>query len=563
MSTPGVQAARLTDADAQIYEQARALTDQVQDDTERQFYDFDLDEGLGDDDATDSSILENTAITIQGLVRQAETPAQKAALVVAGIETLNGLGEQAELDTTADSAALLAAFDELVDSSMKSSLAQSPVLAQRPLVAQSPGFRAVRQNLAETVEAAGQERQVPARSESAEEARKDLRATVGPSFSAPAVSESSLADARQQQAASARSASAATELEVAQQQRSLALETSRRETQAPSSREAEPPPSQGLSQREPSGRSFPLPESRAGELFASYAVVQEADDTAEAMLDDVAGAAPEDPFGFLTDVNAQESYSQQARSELRGFRMGTRQQEMDRDRAREVAHREALFAQLTDRGISVDGLTFRAYHRLDEEAATARASNDVELHRLRQERHTESLQAQVEEELQKHAWGPLLQPQAEPEPEPAAAPRSDPLEEIAALAAPAAAAVNIVAQVPIASVSRQLDRLPRGRPYDSWRRRITASDTLRDLIGAGLLTMEDLAGHEHAPGFGGALPDGTAIIGSGGPGGGLKYLDEMENHARGMPEPEVGERQYNTRRFRAVDVQDLFEDARR
>ena len=37
----------------------------------------------------------------------------------------------------------------------------------------------------------------------------------------------------------------------------------------------------------------------------------------------------------------------------------------------------------------------------------------------------------------------------------------------------------------------------------------------------------------------------------------------MENQARGMPEPEVGERQYNPRRFRAVDVQDLFEDARR
>jgi hypothetical protein len=37
----------------------------------------------------------------------------------------------------------------------------------------------------------------------------------------------------------------------------------------------------------------------------------------------------------------------------------------------------------------------------------------------------------------------------------------------------------------------------------------------------------------------------------------------MENQARGMPEPEVGERQYNPRRFRTVDVQDLFEDARR
>jgi len=37
----------------------------------------------------------------------------------------------------------------------------------------------------------------------------------------------------------------------------------------------------------------------------------------------------------------------------------------------------------------------------------------------------------------------------------------------------------------------------------------------------------------------------------------------MENQARGMPEPEVGERQYNPRRFRNVDVRDLFEDSRR
>ena len=71
--------------------------------------------------------------------------------------------------------------------------------------------------------------------------------------------------------------------------------------------------------------------------------------------------------------------------------------------------------------------------------------------------------------------------------------------------------------------------------------------------------MVDLAGHEHVPGFHGALLDGTAIVGRGGPGGWLKYLAEMENQAQG----EVSERQYNARRFRTVDVQDLFEDQRR
>ena len=30
-----------------------------------------------------------------------------------------------------------------------------------------------------------------------------------------------------------------------------------------------------------------------------------------------------------------------------------------------------------------------------------------------------------------------------------------------------------------------------------------------------------------------------------------------------MPGPEISERQYNARRFRTVDVQDLFEDRRR
>ena len=44
---------------------------------------------------------------------------------------------------------------------------------------------------------------------------------------------------------------------------------------------------------------------------------------------------------------------------------------------------------------------------------------------------------------------------------------------------------------------------------------------------------------------------------------GLQYLAEMENQAQGMPEPEVSQRQYNARRFRTVDVQDLFEDSRR
>ena len=43
----------------------------------------------------------------------------------------------------------------------------------------------------------------------------------------------------------------------------------------------------------------------------------------------------------------------------------------------------------------------------------------------------------------------------------------------------------------------------------------------------------------------------------------MKYLDEMENQAQGMPEPEISERQFNARRFRTVDVQNLFEDSRR
>ena len=74
--------------------------------------------------------------------------------------------------------------------------------------------------------------------------------------------------------------------------------------------------------------------------------------------------------------------------------------------------------------------------------------------------------------------------------------------------------------------------------------------------------MEDLAAHEHAPGFHGRLADGTHIQGVAGPSGGLKYLAEMERQARGMPGPEISERQYNARRFRTVDVQDLFEDRR-
>ena len=75
--------------------------------------------------------------------------------------------------------------------------------------------------------------------------------------------------------------------------------------------------------------------------------------------------------------------------------------------------------------------------------------------------------------------------------------------------------------------------------------------------------MDDLAAHEHSPGFNGTLTDGTIVAGRGGPRGGMKYLDEMENQAQGMPEPEISERQYNARRFRTVDVQDLFEDSRR
>ena len=44
---------------------------------------------------------------------------------------------------------------------------------------------------------------------------------------------------------------------------------------------------------------------------------------------------------------------------------------------------------------------------------------------------------------------------------------------------------------------------------------------------------------------------------------GCLYLAETENQAQGMPEPEVSQRQYSARRFRTVDVQDLFEDRRR
>ena len=68
---------------------------------------------------------------------------------------------------------------------------------------------------------------------------------------------------------------------------------------------------------------------------------------------------------------------------------------------------------------------------------------------------------------------------------------------------------------------------------------------------------------EHSPGFRGRLADGTVVAGGGGPGGGLKYLEQMVAQAESTPEVEISSRQYNPRRFRTVDVQDLFEDLRR
>ena len=43
----------------------------------------------------------------------------------------------------------------------------------------------------------------------------------------------------------------------------------------------------------------------------------------------------------------------------------------------------------------------------------------------------------------------------------------------------------------------------------------------------------------------------------------VKYLEQMLAEAEVTPEPEVSSRQYNPRRFRTMDVADLFEDLRR
>ena len=43
----------------------------------------------------------------------------------------------------------------------------------------------------------------------------------------------------------------------------------------------------------------------------------------------------------------------------------------------------------------------------------------------------------------------------------------------------------------------------------------------------------------------------------------MRYLAELQAEADITPEPAVPSRQYNPRRFRSVDVLDLFEDLRR
>jgi hypothetical protein len=43
----------------------------------------------------------------------------------------------------------------------------------------------------------------------------------------------------------------------------------------------------------------------------------------------------------------------------------------------------------------------------------------------------------------------------------------------------------------------------------------------------------------------------------------VRYLAELQAEADITPEPEISSRQYNPRRFRSVDVIDLFEDLRR
>ena len=86
------------------------------------------------------------------------------------------------------------------------------------------------------------------------------------------------------------------------------------------------------------------------------------------------------------------------------------------------------------------------------------------------------------------------------------------------------------------------------------------------LVAVGLLAMDGLAAHEHAPGFNGTLTDGIVIAGQGGPRGGMKYLDEMDNQAEssGIPEWErdLGAAARRSA-VRTIDVQDLFEDSRR
>ena len=115
----------------------------------------------------------------------------------------------------------------------------------------------------------------------------------------------------------------------------------------------------------------------------------------------------------------------------------------------------------------------------------------------------------------------------------------------------------------MANVGQFLALLPQGGVYDRWRRMIRQSKTLQELIRSGLLTPEELVGREHSTGFQGALTDGAIAPGSGGPGGGAKYLEQMLAEAEVTPEPEVSSRQYNPRRFGTMDVHDLFEDLRR
>eukprot|EP01046_Picozoa_sp_COSAG06_P050844 COSAG06_NODE_8157_length_2256_cov_42.592953_2_plen_640_part_00 len=314
--------------------------------------------------------------------------------------------------------------------------------------------------------------------------------------------------------------------------------------------------------------------------FNAQAIVEEADETAAERLDELVEnqVSAENAFDFLGYASEESGRT------------------IDRDASEADARDEALLRdteELGDRWYeSVDIPDFT--ERLDAlggAAEQAREDGDVILHRQSRVEFTRLLEEGGQNALA--AVGlraepePAPAPEPEPEPEldfqskwdarfppdeppggrpPAVPPRGGPPPAGPPPAGPPPGlppAVAMAAQLPVASVSRQLGRLPRGEPYDSWRRRITSSDTLRDLVGSGLLTMDDLAAHEHAPGFNGTLTDGTVVAGRGGPRGGVKYLDEMENQAQGMPEPEVSQRQYNARRFRTVDVQDLFEDSRR